>query len=86
MDMIMAFLPFIAIIAVMYFLMIRPAQKKQKQVQEMQNDLQKGDDIVTIGGMHGTVESFDQKHMYIRTEDNGPILKFERVALKEVVR
>lgn len=82
----MAFLPFIAIIAVMYFLMIRPAQKKQKQVQAMQNDLQKGDDIVTIGGMHGTVESFDQKHMYIRTEDNGPVLKFERVALKEVVR
>jgi preprotein translocase subunit YajC len=86
METLMAFLPFIAIIAVMYFLMIRPAQKKQKQVQAMQNDLQKGDDIVTIGGMHGTVESFDQKHMYIRTEDNGPVLKFERVALKEVVR
>lgn len=86
MDMLMAFLPFIAIIAVMYFLMIRPAQKKQKQVQEMQSSLQKGDEIITIGGIHGTVESFDQQHMYIRTEDDGPIFKFERVALKEVVK
>ena len=86
MEYLMPLLPFIAIILVMYFLMIRPAQKKQKQVQEMQAGLQKGDDVITIGGVHGRVESFDQKHMYILTDDQGTVLKFERVALKEVVR
>ncbi|SOC38367.1 preprotein translocase subunit YajC [Salinicoccus kekensis] len=82
----MPLLPFIAIILVMYFLMIRPAQKKQREVQQMQESLQKGDDIITIGGVHGRVESFDQKHMYILTDDQGTVLKFERVALKEVVK
>ncbi|CAM4233425.1 preprotein translocase subunit YajC [Lacicoccus alkaliphilus] len=86
MEFIMPLLPFIAIILVMYFLMIRPAQKKQREVQEMQESLQKGDDIITIGGVHGRVESFDQKHMYILTDDQGTVLKFERVALKEVVK
>ena len=83
----MPLLPFIAIILVMYFLMIRPAQKKQKEVQNMQSNLQKGDKIITIGGMHGEVESFDQKHMYVRTDDaDSAVLKFDRVALKEIVK
>ncbi|MFB9860669.1 preprotein translocase subunit YajC [Salinicoccus siamensis] len=87
MEFFMAILPFLVLILVMYFLMIRPAQKKQKAVQDMQANMQKGDEIITIGGIHGTVESFDQKHMYIRTDDvNGAILKFERVALKEIVK
>ncbi|WP_017548724.1 preprotein translocase subunit YajC [Salinicoccus carnicancri] len=87
MEFFMAILPFLVLILVMYFLMIRPAQKKQKEVQNMQNNLQKGDKIITIGGMHGEVESFDQKHMYVRTEDaGGAVLKFDRVALKEIVK
>ncbi len=36
-----------------YFLLIRPNQKRQKAVQTMQSNLQKGDKIVTIGGLHG---------------------------------
>ena len=87
MEFFMAILPFLVLILVMYFLMIRPAQKKQKEVQNMQSNLQKGDEIITIGGIHGTVESFDQKHMYIRTDEvNGAVLKFERVARKEIVK
>ncbi|MFC3417953.1 preprotein translocase subunit YajC [Salinicoccus hispanicus] len=87
MEFFMAILPFLVLILVMYFLMIRPAQKKQKNVQDMQANMQKGDEIITIGGLHGTVESFDQKHMYIRTDAAGSaVLKFERVALKEIVK
>lgn len=87
MEFFMAILPFLVLILVMYFLMIRPAQKKQKAVQNMQSNLQKGDKIITIGGMHGDVESFDQNHMYVRTEDTGgAVLKFDRVALKEIVK
>lgn len=48
-------LPFVLIIAVMYFLMIRPQQKKQKQHQAMLAELKKGDRVVTNGGMFGTI-------------------------------
>ena len=51
------------IIAVMYFFMIRPQQKKQKEMQNFRNSLKKGDKIVTIGGIYGTVaEVKEQKH------------------------
>ena len=85
MELLVTLAPIIVLVLVMYFLMIRPAQKRQKQVQEMQAGLQKGDQVITIGGMHGTVESFDQKHMYLRTYE-AAVLKFDRIALKEVVK
>ena len=46
----------------MYFLMIRPQAKRQKEKQEMIQALKKGDKIVTIGGIHGTVAGFKGKH------------------------
>lgn len=85
MELLVTLAPIIVLVLVMYFLMIRPAQKRQKEVQNMQANLQKGDDIITIGGMHGTIESFDQKHMYVRTDDS-VVIKFDRIALKEVVK
>ncbi len=48
-------LPFVLIFVVFYFLLIRPQQKKQKALRQMIDDLQKGDKIVTNGGIHGTV-------------------------------
>lgn len=41
--------------AAMYFFMIRPQQKQKKQRQELLNNLEKGDQVVTIGGIHGTI-------------------------------
>jgi preprotein translocase subunit YajC len=49
------FLPFVAIIAIMYMLLIRPQQKKVKQHQEMVKNLRKGDSVVTSGGTLGRV-------------------------------
>ena len=54
-SMIGMLLPFVLIIAVMYFLMIRPQQKKQKEHQAMLSELKKGDRVVTTGGMYGTI-------------------------------
>jgi preprotein translocase subunit YajC len=54
----MSFLPFILIIVIMYFLMIRPQQKKQKEKQLMLDALKKGDNIITMGGIHGKVTGF----------------------------
>jgi preprotein translocase subunit YajC len=50
-----SFLPFLLIIVVFYFLLIRPNQNKQKAWQQMLNDLKPGDKITTTGGMRGTV-------------------------------
>jgi preprotein translocase subunit YajC len=49
------FFPFVAIIAIMYMLLIRPQQKKVKQHQEMVKNLRKGDSVVTSGGTVGRV-------------------------------
>jgi len=50
-----AFLPFILIMVVIYFLMIRPQSKRQKEKKQMIENLKKGDRIITIGGIHGTI-------------------------------
>jgi preprotein translocase subunit YajC len=50
-----SFLPFVLIIVVFYFLLIRPNQNKQKQWQEMLNNLKSGDRITTTGGLRGTI-------------------------------
>ena len=44
---------------VMWFFMIRPQQKKQKEIQKFQNELSEGTEVVTGGGIHGTVKSID---------------------------
>ncbi|SVA63580.1 uncharacterized protein METZ01_LOCUS116434 [marine metagenome] len=56
-----AFLPFILIMFIIYFLMIRPQTKRQKEKQNMIQSLQKGDKVITIGGVHGSVVGFKQK-------------------------
>ena len=54
-------MPFILILFIVYFLMIRPQMKRQKEKQNMLKSLQKGDKVVTIGGIHGTVVGVKQK-------------------------
>ena len=52
---IMSFLPMIAIIAIFYFLMIRPQQKQAKMLKQMRSALQRDDKVVTSGGIHGII-------------------------------
>ena len=49
----------VAVFAIMWLFMIRPQQKKQKQIREFQNSLQDGDSVVTGGGIYGTVKRID---------------------------
>jgi preprotein translocase subunit YajC len=51
----LSILPFILIMLILYFLMIRPQAKRQKEKRTMMAALKKGDRVVTIGGVHGTV-------------------------------
>ena len=55
----MMLLMMVAIFAIMYFFMIRPQQKQQKEIRNFQNQLTEGTDVVIGGGIHGTVKSVD---------------------------
>ena len=50
-----AFMPIVVLFAIFYFLLIRPQQKRQKQQETMLKSIDKGDDVVTAGGLHGKV-------------------------------
>ena len=66
----MSFVPFIAVLAIMYFLMIRPQQKRQKEHQTMLDALQKGDQILTSGGIYGTVVGLRGNDVEIKIADD----------------
>ncbi|SDQ46825.1 preprotein translocase subunit YajC [Virgibacillus subterraneus] len=83
MDMLISLAPIILMFVIFYFLLIRPQQKKQKQVKQMQSDLQKGDEVITIGGFHGVVHAIDESTVIIQSGD-GVKLTYDRTAIREV--
>ena len=80
---IMGFLPFVAIIAIFYFLIIRPQNKKQKETQKMLSALKKGDKVVTIGGIHGTIQTVKENTVIVKV-DTGVKLEFTRSAISAI--
>lgn len=62
-----------AIIAVFYFFMIRPQQKKAKDQKKFVEEIKKGDNIVTIGGMHGRIAEIEDDTFIIEVERGGRI-------------
>jgi len=83
-ETLVALLPIILMFVIFYFLLIRPQQKRQKQVRTMQDNLQKGDKIITIGGFHGTIHAIDEDTLVIITVE-GTKLTYDRAAVREVV-
>ena len=61
----------ILIFVVMWFFMIRPQRKQQKELQKFRDGLQKGDKIVTIGGIYGTVVEIKEKTLLIEVDGKG---------------
>jgi preprotein translocase subunit YajC len=72
------------VFAVFYFLIIRPQRKKQKESKEMLNALKKGDKIVTIGGIRGSIQDVKEKTIVIKVDDNTKI-EFTKDAVSGVV-
>jgi len=72
------------IIVVFYFLVIRPQNKKQKDAKKMLQSITKGDRVVTIGGLHGSVESVKDDAVVLRVDDNVK-LKFNKSAISQVL-
>ncbi|HZI84051.1 MAG TPA: preprotein translocase subunit YajC [Casimicrobiaceae bacterium] len=67
---IMAFLPMVAIIVVFYFLLIRPQQKRAKETKAMLSALQKGDEVVTAGGVVGRIAKLGEAYADIEVAPN----------------
>ena len=80
---IMSFLPLIAIIAIFYFLILRPQSKKQKDTQKMLAALKKGDRVITIGGIHGVISNVKETTVIVKVDDNVK-LEFSRSAISNV--
>lgn len=76
---------FVLIIAIFYFLMIRPQKAEQKKRQEMLKKLGKNDEIVTASGIHGTIVNVKEKTVILRIDDNVKI-ELEKAAVGEVVK
>jgi len=79
----LSFLPLVAIVAIFYFLILRPQNKKQKETQKMLSTLKKGDRVVTIGGVHGVIQSVKESTVIVRVDDNTK-LEFSRSAVSSV--
>lgn len=69
------------IFVIFYFFMIRPQQKRQKEEKAFRESLAKGDKVVTIGGMHGKIESLDDTSALISV-DSSVKIRFEKTALR----
>ncbi|GEL15833.1 preprotein translocase subunit YajC [Pediococcus cellicola] len=74
----------ILIFGLMYFMMIRPQKKQQQKHQEMMNKLQVGDKVVTIGRLHGVVDSIDEDARTVTLDCDGIYLVFDRTAIMRV--
>jgi preprotein translocase subunit YajC len=83
-SMISTFIPFILIIGIFYFLIIRPQNKKQKETQRMLSAIKKGDKIVTIGGVHGVIQNVKDSSVVVKVDENTKI-EFSRSAIASVV-
>jgi preprotein translocase subunit YajC len=60
-----SFLPIIAIVIIFYFFMIRPQQKKQKELRKAREAMKPGDKVVTAGGVHARVKEITERYMVI---------------------
>jgi len=80
----MTFLPLVAIIAIFYFLILRPQKKRQQEAQKMLSALRKGDRVVTIGGIHGIIQSVRDNTVIVKVDENVK-LEFNRAAISGVV-
>jgi preprotein translocase subunit YajC len=78
------FIMFGGLFIFMYFIMIRPQQKRQKEHNNLISSLSKGDEVVLTSGMLGKISKLDAEYMVLEA-GNGQELKFQRVAVHAVL-
>jgi len=83
--MLIQFAPIILIFAIMYLLLIRPQQQRQKKLDEMLKSLKKGDRVVTSGGILGTVVGVDEGKVVLRIADDVKV-EFTKPSITQVLQ
>ncbi|HAF45789.1 MAG: preprotein translocase subunit YajC [Sideroxydans sp. GWF2_59_14] len=78
------FLPLIALLAVFYFLILRPQQKRAKEHKALMEALQKGDEVVTVGGVLGKVTKVGEENVAIEVADN-VVMQVQKMAIQNVL-
>jgi len=81
---IMNFLPLIALVAVFYFLILRPQSKRAKEQKSMIEALQRGDEVVTVGGEVGTVTKVFDQYLSLELAENLEV-KVQKNAIQSVL-
>ncbi len=71
-----------AFVAIFYFLLIRPQRKRQKEHQELVKKLQRGDKVITAGGIHGKITKLGEDYLMLEVE-SGVTLKISRGSIAE---
>lgn len=71
------------IFVVMWFFMIRPQRKQQKELQNFRNSLKKGDKVVTIGGIYGTVVEIKEESVLVEVDSNVKIRVSKNALVKD---
>ncbi len=71
------------IFVVMWFFMIRPQRKQQKELQAFRDSLKKGDKVVTVGGIYGTVAEIKENHVLIEVDNNVKIRVSKQALVKD---
>lgn len=74
----------VAMVAIFYFLLIRPQKKQEKETKKMLDNLKKGDKVVTIGGIYGVVSSLKDNSVVVKVDTDAKI-EFTKTAIARVV-
>lgn len=80
----LSFLPLILLVVVFYFMLLRPQRKREQERVKMLNSLKKGDKVVTIGGLHGSIVDLNEQKVTLKVNENSRLV-FERSAINQVV-
>ena len=83
-SMVSTFVMFGAIFLIFYFMIIRPQQKRAKEREKLLSSIEKGDKVITSGGVHGTVAGVEEKTILLQVTENVK-LKIERSAITTIV-
>ena len=84
-NFIVQLIPMVLIFGIFYFLVIRPEKKKQTDHQTMVSNLRKNDEVVTAGGIHGTVVNLKEKTVVLRLDENVRV-EFDKEAVLTLVK
>ena len=82
------FIPFIPVLLLFYFIILRPGQQQERKKREMLNQLKKGDKVLTLAGMYGTVVSVDTAgdKVVLRIDEEGKVrVAFTRAGIARVI-